>query len=175
MIANVERIVSLHPSGFDPVPTIRGNMQAAPPNPASFPLRRGTAAIIMRGDRYLVIRRSANVLAPLQYCFPGGGIEGAESESEAIIRELREELGVEIQPRYKVWHNLTRWNVDLAWWMADLGADITPVANPAEVESVHWITADEMLALEELLESNRDFLEALAAGEISLVKPFVSA
>jgi hypothetical protein len=36
------------------------------------------------------------------------------------------------------------------------------------VESIHWHTQAEMAALPGLLESNRLFLEALAAGEIEL-------
>ena len=138
------------------------------PNLDDYPLRRGTAAVVLRGDRFLVIRRSQTVLAPGEYCFPGGGIEGEETEAVALIRELREELGVEIRPLHKVWHNLTRWNVDLAWWRAEMDADALLVANLDEVESIHWMTAAEMLALDKLLESNRHFLEAVAAGEITL-------
>jgi hypothetical protein len=40
--------------------------------------------------------------------------------------------------------------------------------NPVEVESVHWLSSVELLALPELLESNRAFLAALERGEFSL-------
>lgn len=132
----------------------------------SLPLRRGAVAVIMRGDRYLVIRRSSTVAAPRLFCFPGGGIEGDETEAEAVVRELQEELGVSFQPLCRIWHCRTRWQVDLAWWHGtlDIAAEFLP--NPDEVESVHWLTAEEMLASEELLESNRDFLRAIACGEI---------
>jgi hypothetical protein len=42
------------------------------------------------------------------------------------------------------------------------------VPHPDEVETIHWFSAEEMLALPELLSSNRDFLHALAAGAIVL-------
>jgi hypothetical protein len=42
------------------------------------------------------------------------------------------------------------------------------VANPAEVESIHWHTAAEAAALEGLLDSNASFLQALARGEVEL-------
>src|SRR5690606_38162567 len=125
----------------------------------------GAVAVIRRGDRFLVIRRSETVLAPGKYCFPGGGLEGEETECQAVIRELREELGVAVVPLAKVWHCLTRWNVDLAWWESELPDDTSLQANPAEVASVHWMTVEEMLALENLLETNRDFIEALVAGQ----------
>ena len=132
------------------------------------PPRRGAVAVVVRGDRFLVIRRSQSVPAPGMYCFPGGGIEGEETEAQAVIRELQEELGVAVRPTCKVWHCLTRWRVDLAWWRSELDLDAAIAANPAEVESVHWMTVEEMLSLDNLLETNRHFLQALAAGEVVL-------
>ena len=40
-------------------------------------------AVILDGDKFLIIKRSANVRAPGQYCFPGGGIEAGESNEQA--------------------------------------------------------------------------------------------
>jgi 8-oxo-dGTP diphosphatase len=143
-------------------------MSSITPDSEKLPSRRGVIAVVTRGDQFLVIRRSAMVLAPREFCFPGGGIEGDETEAEALVRELREELGVEIRPLCRVWQNITRWNVDLAWWRGEIRADVELIANPAEVESIHWLTVQEMLELKDLLESNRHFLQALAAGEIVL-------
>ncbi len=130
--------------------------------------RRGAVAVVLRDDRFLVIRRSANVVAPGAMCFPGGGIEGQESEIEALVREFREELGAAIRPLRCVWRSTTRWHVELAWWLGELanGTELCP--NPAEVESVHWLTTDEMRGHAGLLESNCQFLKALAAGKIIL-------
>lgn len=131
-------------------------------------VRRGVVAVIVRDDRLLVIRRSQHVLAPGMYCFPGGGIEAEETEEQALVRELQEEINVTVRPQRKVWENVTSWKISLAWWQAEIDLENTPVANPAEVESVHWCTATEMLALPNLLESNAEFLQRLMAGEISL-------
>jgi len=130
--------------------------------------RRGAVAVIVRDGRLLVIRRSKLVVAPGAFCFPGGGIEEGESEPEALVREIQEELGVEVTPVRRVWHSVTPWSVELAWWLAELAPAAELALNPLEVESVHWYTADEMLALPGLLESNLAFLAALAAGEISV-------
>ena len=136
--------------------------------PSLQPIRYGVAVVIPRGETLLVIRRSALVLAPGKFCFPGGGIEPGESEAETVIREISEELGVAVTPVRRLWQSSTRWRVDLAWWLAELSPAIEPVPNPAEVESCHWLTIDEMLAHPELLDSNRDFLTALLAREFSL-------
>ena len=130
--------------------------------------RRGSVAVIARRGRLLVIRRCRSVVAPRTFCFPGGGIEPGETEQEALVREMREELGAAIHPLRRIWRSVTPWQVRLAWWSARLddGAELVP--NPAEVESVHWYTPAEMAQLSDLLESNRWFLEAVAAGEIEL-------
>ena len=132
------------------------------------PGRHGAVAIVMRAGRMLVIRRSRAVVAPLTYCFPGGGIERGESEEEALVREFREEIGVTLRPLRRIWRCVTAWKVELAWWVGELAPDAVPVPNPAEVESVHWLTPAEMLRLPGLLQSNREFLQMVQRGEIDL-------
>jgi 8-oxo-dGTP pyrophosphatase MutT (NUDIX family) len=132
------------------------------------PGRRGAVAIVVRDGRMLVIRRSRHVIAPLVYCFPGGGIEDGESEEAAVVREVFEELGVEIVPRRRLWECVTAWKVHLAWWLADMDPAAVPVPNPREVESVHWFTVAEMAGQTDLLASNREFLELVTRGELRL-------
>jgi len=130
--------------------------------------KRGAVAVVVRHGRLLVIRRSRFVVAPRTFCFPGGAIEGDESEQEALVREIREELGVTILAERRVWQSVTPWHVHLAWWLGRLEPDARIAANPSEVESVHWYTPEEMAGLPDLLQSNRHFLAALASGEIDL-------
>lgn len=130
--------------------------------------RRGAVAVIRNSDRLLVIRRSQHVVAPGAYCFPGGGIEAGETVEMALVRELREELNVDILPVRSIWRSVTPWQVHLDWWLARLAPDAELHPAPAEVESFHWYTIDELSRLPDLLESNRQFLAALARGEIHL-------
>jgi hypothetical protein len=80
--AGFVRIVSLPLLVFDPVQS-RSEFMSINPHESEPPERRGVIAVVTRGDRFLVIRRSATVAAPRKFCFPGGGIEGTESEPEA--------------------------------------------------------------------------------------------
>ncbi len=132
------------------------------------PRRRGAVAVILRDGRFLVIRRSQSVVAPGRLCFPGGGIEGDESEEQALVRELQEELGVIVRPVRRVWQSVTPWRVELAWWLAELDRAAPLIPNPAEVEEAYWHTPEELVVLDGLLESNISFLAALSAGEIRL-------
>ncbi len=130
--------------------------------------RYGAVAVILREDRFLVIRRSRHVVAPRAFCFPGGGIEAGESEQQALIREIREELDVTIEAKRHLWSSVTPWDVRLSWWIAELDPDATPKPTPAEVESVHWCSRQEMRELPGLLQSNHHFLDALERNEFRL-------
>jgi glycerol 3-phosphatase-2 len=57
-------------------------------------VRPGVSAIILTPEGLLLQRRSDNGLWGL----PGGGVEPGESVSEAIVREVREETGLEVAP-----------------------------------------------------------------------------
>jgi len=130
--------------------------------------RRGAVAVIVRDDRLLVICRAACVAAPGAYCFPGGHIEGAETEEEALVREMREELDATVRPIRRVWQSLSQSGVQLYWWFAELDATCMPTPNPSEVESVHWMTPLELAAHPKTLESNRLFLSAICSGTVLL-------
>jgi 8-oxo-dGTP pyrophosphatase MutT (NUDIX family) len=52
--------------------------------------------VISRGDRLLVCQRPPEKRHGGLWEFPGGKCEAAESDRDAITRELREELGVDV-------------------------------------------------------------------------------
>jgi 8-oxo-dGTP diphosphatase len=123
-------------------------------------------AVVIRGEQFLVIRRSQHVQAPGMHCFPGGSIEPGESETDAVRREMLEELSLVATPQRLLWRSVTPWNVELAWWLAEIDALAAPNANPLEVESFHWLGASEIRMLPQLLASNIDFLDAWESGRL---------
>jgi ADP-ribose pyrophosphatase YjhB (NUDIX family) len=56
----------------------------------------GVLAVVMRGDRVLVVRR-ANPPMPGRWGFPGGVLELGETVAQGAMRELAEETGVEAE------------------------------------------------------------------------------
>jgi 8-oxo-dGTP pyrophosphatase MutT (NUDIX family) len=130
--------------------------------------RRGAVAVIVRNDRLLVIQRSLHVSKPLSWCFPGGAIETGETEPQAIVRELHEELNAAVRPLRHLWRSTTAWNVQLSWWLAELeaGAALTP--NPHEVADFRWVPCEEFRTQPGVLSSNLEFLDALSRGDFTL-------
>ncbi|MGY0040798.1 NUDIX domain-containing protein [Pedobacter sp. NJ-S-72] len=55
------------------------------------------ALIISHEGQILVAQRSLNMHLPLKWEFPGGKVEPGESAEDCLIREIREELAVEIK------------------------------------------------------------------------------
>ncbi len=60
------------------------------------PLIEVSCAVIMEGDRILITQRSEFMPHPLKWEFPGGKLKPGEAPEGCIVREIREELGVEI-------------------------------------------------------------------------------
>jgi len=66
---------------------------SAPP----LPLVLVVAAVVVRGDRVLLSRRPPGKHLAGLWEFPGGKVEEGETPEEALVREVREEVGVEIR------------------------------------------------------------------------------
>ncbi len=130
--------------------------------------KRGVVGVILREQRLLIIRRSLTVPAPGKLCLPGGGIESGESEPEALVREMQEELTIDVKPIRLCWRSVTPWGTNLAWWLAHLDPRVTPLANPDEVAEVHWMTKDEIRTARDMLPSLPTFVDAWDRGELHL-------
>ena len=112
-------------------------------------------------ERWLLIRRSATVVAPLQVCFPGGGIDATEDQADAVVREMREELDAIVTPLNCVWHHIYAERAVTLWgWHAALHS-LQLTANPEEVAEILWLTADEVIGHADLLPRTIDFMASL--------------
>ena len=104
------------------------------------------ASIIHQDEKILATQRGYGEYKGL-WEFPGGKMEPGETEEEAIVREIREELNVEIGVEKKIctveydylhcfWCNIRSGVLELkehqsARWLS-----------PSEWESVEWLPAD---------------------------------
>lgn len=57
-------------------------------------MRVSSRCVLVENDKVLLIYREKN--DRIYYVFPGGGVEDGETNEECLIRECREELGIEI-------------------------------------------------------------------------------
>ena len=53
------------------------------------------AGVLKRHNKILICQRRADQPHALKWEFPGGKLEAGESPGQALVRELREELGIE--------------------------------------------------------------------------------
>ena len=81
------------------------------------------------------------------YSAPGGGVEAGESPQTAVIREVREELGVEVEVKHLVGMYEVDWGprTTLVYLFACeiIGGDIR-INQPEEIESFAWFASDRM-------------------------------
>ena len=67
------------------------------------------AGLICRDGRVLACQRRDGSVFPLKWEFPGGKVEKTESDSEALCRELKEELGIDVLESLQVFQNEHRY------------------------------------------------------------------
>ncbi len=95
-------------------------------------------------------------------------MEPGETLEMALIREMREELNLDIQPLKQVWQNHSPWGVELFWWQVAHQPAQTITCNPQEVAWARWVSWRELRESTNLLATNIEFLQALDAGDILL-------
>lgn len=107
---------------------------------------RVVAAVIEREGRYLITQRNAGAVLPLLWEFPGGRIEEGETEAEALKREVRIRIGVDVVVGDKIGehhHEYAHYDVHLLMFKCTLAGDEPPY--PATVNDLRWVTSREFL------------------------------
>jgi len=106
-----------------------------------------TAAVIERDGAYLVTRRPLGVHLGGMWEFPGGKCDGGESLEACLTREIREELGCEIDVGEEVFataHAYAERLVELHFFACTLHGQPTPVLG----QEVRWVSPTELSTLE---------------------------
>ncbi|MFB4422176.1 (deoxy)nucleoside triphosphate pyrophosphohydrolase [Streptomyces sp. QL37] len=110
------------------------------------------AGAVCDGGRLLAARRSAPPELAGRWELPGGKLEPGESGEQALVRELREELGVEAEPLERIpgeWP-LKPGLVLRVWTVRLLSGEPTPLEDhdelrwlaPEETDTVDWLDQD---------------------------------
>ncbi|UNC50595.1 pyrimidine (deoxy)nucleoside triphosphate diphosphatase [Enterobacter huaxiensis] len=119
------------------------------------------AAIIEKDDKILLAQRPAHADQPGMWEFAGGKVEAGETQPEALIRELREELGIDAEPaQYVASHQreVSQRLINLhAWHVSHFNGELTAHYHSALV----WCTPEEAFGYN------------LAPADIPLLKAFI--
>jgi 8-oxo-dGTP diphosphatase len=117
--------------------------------------------IIMKQGCVLVIRRAPGVLLPGYWCPPSGRIEPGETQEQAVVREVEEELGIEVRSVVKVWECPTDdGDFILHWWIVE-ATRLHLRPDPTEIADLRWVTPEEFLALEQTFVGDRQFFRTI--------------
>jgi len=103
-----------------------------------------TCAIIEHQGKVLICQRSASMKLPLKWEFPGGKIEGEESKEECLKREIKEELGLEIEvgsPLPHVEHHYPEFSIRLYPFLCKWTGGSLAIAEHAQAI---WVSHDEL-------------------------------
>lgn len=118
------------------------------------------AALYDREGRLLIAERPRGKHMAGRWEFPGGKVEAGESEAQALARELREELGVEVtasRPFMRIGHSYHDRDVELSMWIVD---GYQGVPQSLDGQRLKWVPPAR-LAEEDILEADWPFIEAL--------------
>ena len=141
-------------------------MTSATTNDATGAPRHAVVAIIERDARVLFVRRSSAARAAAGYWTPvSGGVEAGETEREALEREVREEVTLEVVAEAKVATIPTHdRRYLLHFWTCRLIAGEARVASD-EVADLRWLSRDELRALAPVFDEDvRIVLAAMRGG-----------
>ncbi len=130
----------------------------------------GVAAVIVKDGKVLLTKRG-NEPSKGKWGIPGGVVELGESVEEAVVREVKEETGVDCRPlkRLTVFDSIRRdpdgrvhWHYVLHEFLCEyLGGE--PRAGD-DASEVRWIPLEDLGSVE-IMESTRKFIEKVAAEE----------
>ena len=123
---------------------------------------RVIAAVLARGERLLVCQRPPHKRHGGLWEFPGGKVEPGESDADAARRELREELGLELECAGDAEVEIPDDGSHFLIAFVPVRARGEPICH--EHTALAWGTAAELARLP-LAPSDRRYVEALLARE----------
>ena len=118
------------------------------------------AALFDDGGRVLIAQRPAGKALAGRWEFPGGKMAADESERDALRRELREELGIEViaaQPFMRLTHAYEERDVELSLWIVERFAG---KPRSLDAQALKWV-APAQLPGEDILEADQPCIAAL--------------
>jgi 8-oxo-dGTP diphosphatase len=125
------------------------------------------AAVMLRadGNEFLLARRPEGKVYAGYWEFPGGKVEAGETVRAALVRELREELGISVtacSPWLTRVFTYPHATVRLNFWRVTAWDGEIGITSPLEHSAVDWQKCGKSASVAPILPANDPILKALA-------------
>lgn len=132
---------------------------------------RVVAALMVQGTvepeprRYLVQQRLPGTSRANLWEFPGGKVEEGESDEFALVRECREELGIEIEVGVRRWSTTHEYDDLIVELLVYDAVILSGSPRPLGAQALAFSSGEEMRRLP-FCEADLPLVEALARGAL---------
>ena len=129
-------------------------------------MKQVVAALIVKEDKLLACQRTKHQVFPLKWEFPGGKIEAGEEPTQALERELEEELGIRasIGPQVaRIRHTYRKGSaVELMFFMVE---NYEGEIDNRIFREVRWVERAELPGYD-FLDADRQLVRDIATGKL---------
>ncbi|HYM19466.1 MAG TPA: NUDIX domain-containing protein [Candidatus Kapabacteria bacterium] len=122
--------------------------------------------LLVQSGKVLMCERSPEKIYPLHWEFPGGKVEAGERLSDAVIREIREELHVECHSLHTYFEDTMTYSNGFTYHVTFFVINMFS-GDPVNTEfnSIDWFTSEELRNILHL-SGNKQVIEKLIAEGI---------
>jgi 8-oxo-dGTP diphosphatase len=121
-------------------------------------------AIFDASGRVLIAQRPVGKVLAGRWEFPGGKLHAGEEPYDGLVRELREELGVEVAAARRLLRYAHAYPERLVWLDLWVVSEWSGEPQGLDGQALRWVAPDR-LHEEDILEADAPMVAALATGQ----------
>lgn len=122
------------------------------------------AAVLEQDGKYLITQRRPTAIMPLLWEFPGGRVEGDESDAAALARELFDRLGVSVLVGDELFSVVKEYEGYVIDFHVYLCESLSEEVRRLRINDFRWVTSDELEDYP-FPAADQETVEALLRGE----------